>query len=109
MRDFKNLEIWRSSHKLGLEIFKITKKFPPIEDYCLTNQIRRSVLSVTNNIAEGCGRNSQKEFYHFLNIAMGSSAEVENLLMLANDRDYREDDFHKLQGKIIDIRKVLNV
>ena len=56
MKDFKELEIWKRSHKLTIEIYRATQKFPKEEIYGLTSQIRRAVSSIPTNIAEGCGR-----------------------------------------------------
>ena len=77
MRDFHKLMIWQRSHSLTLEIYKITKTFPKEEVFGLTSQIQRAVSSIPTNIAEGCGRNSNKEFAHFLQIAIGSATELE--------------------------------
>ena len=68
MRDFKKYDIWQLSHSFTLEVYKITSDFPKEELYGLTSQIRRAALSVPNNISEGTGRNSDKEFNQFLNM-----------------------------------------
>ncbi len=88
MRDFKKYDIWRLGHKLVLEVYDITKNFPKTETYNLISQVRRASTSVPTNIAEGCGRDSDKEFNRFLTIAMGSLVEVEYLLLLSKDLDY---------------------
>ena len=88
MRDFKKYDIWQLSHSFTLEVYKITSDFQKEELYGLTSQIRRASLSIPTNISEGCGRNSDKEFNQFLNIALGSANETEYLLMLSNDLDY---------------------
>lgn len=66
MRDFKKYDIWQLSHELTLEVYKITSRFPKEEVFGLTSQIRRAVCSIPTNISEGCERNSDKEFNHFL-------------------------------------------
>ena len=105
MRDFKKYEIWQLSHSVTLEIYKITSIFPKEEIYSLTSQIRRAVASIPTNIAEGCGRNSEKEFNQFLNIASGSANETEYLLILSKDLKYlSEDIFTDLESKINTIK-----
>ena len=88
MRDFKKYDIWQLSHSLTLEVYKTTSNFPKEEVYGLTSQIRRALASVPTNISEGCGRNSDKEFNQFLNIALGSANETEYLLILSRDLKY---------------------
>ncbi|RZK12827.1 MAG: four helix bundle protein, partial [Flavobacterium sp.] len=88
MRDFKKYDIWQLSHLLTLEIYKVTSHFPKEEIYGLTSQIRRAATSIPTNISEGCGRNSDKEFNYFLNIALGSANETEYLLILSKDLQY---------------------
>ena len=88
MLDFKNLEIWKRSHKLTLAIYKATQQFPKEEMFGLTSQIRRAVSSIPTNIAEGCGRRTNAELANFLNIASGSASEVEYEILLAKDLGY---------------------
>jgi four helix bundle protein len=88
MRDFRQLRVWENSHALVLRIYQITKKFPKEELYSLTSQIRRSSSSIPTNIAEGCGRGSNKEYAQFLQIAVGSSYELEYQILLAKDLNY---------------------
>tara|TARA_R110000868_G_scaffold100301_2_gene275864 strand:- start:19752 stop:20108 length:357 start_codon:yes stop_codon:yes gene_type:complete len=91
MRDFKKHEIWRLSHELTLEIYKITDSFPKEEIYGLTSQRRRSSSSIPTNISEGCGRDSDSEFNRFLTIALRSANETEYLIILAKDLSYLEE------------------
>lgn len=84
----KNLEAWKLAMKLTTEIYMITKKFPKDELYGLTNQIRRSVISIPSNIAEGCARQTDKETIQFLHISLGSIAEVETQLLIAKELNY---------------------
>ena len=88
MLNFKDLEIWRRSHKLTLEIYKATQSFPKEELFGLTSQTRRAVSSIPTNIAEGCGRRTNAELANFLNIASGSASEVEYEILLAKDVGY---------------------
>ena len=88
MRDFKKLQIWEMSHKLTLYIYDITASFPKSETFGLTSQLRRAVASVPTNIAEGCGRNSNTDTAHFIQIAIGSLCETEYHIILAHDLGY---------------------
>lgn len=88
MRTHKDLDVWKESMKLVMEVYKLTKIFPKDEIYTLVSQIRRSAISIPSNIAEGAARNSQKEFIQFLYIALGSLAELETQLLLAKDLEY---------------------
>ena len=108
MRDFHNLLIWKRSHQLTLDIYKVSQSFPKEELFGLTSQIRRAVSSVPTNIAEGCGRNSNKDFAHFLQIAIGSASEVEYELLLAHDLQYiNKDEYERLINETVAIRKMI--
>ncbi len=108
MQDFKNLKVWQDSHQLVLEIYKLTTSFPKEELYGLVSQLRRSAVSIPNNIAEGCGRGGQKELANFLNIAMGSACEVEYLLLLALDLKFLMDpQYQSIYGSLVAIKKML--
>jgi four helix bundle protein len=107
--DYKKLQIWERSHAIVLEIYKLSKEFPKEELYGLTSQLRRSSVSISSNIAEGCGRNSDAELARFLVIAMGSAAEAEYQLLLAKDLGYMDDVIYKkLDDELNQIRKMLN-
>jgi len=106
MRDFKKFEVWQISHQLTLKIYTSTKSFPKEEIFGLTSQIRRSFASIGYNISEGSGRNSDKEFANFINIALGSSNEAENQLILAKDLGYiNEMDYQKLLEELTILKK----
>ena len=101
MRDFKKYDIWQLSHQLTLDIYKLTNSYPKEEMYGITSQIRRASTSIPTNISEGCGRNSDAEFNHFLNIALGSTLETEYLLILSKDLNYIETiEFLKLEKEV---------
>lgn len=101
MNNFKELDIWKLSFEFTNEIYMVTKKFPQDEMYGLTNQIRRAIVSVSSNIAEGSGRNSNKYFKHFLHMSLGSAKEVECQLMIAQSLNYiSEEELNYLVGKI---------
>ncbi|MCK5545095.1 MAG: four helix bundle protein, partial [Desulfobulbaceae bacterium] len=71
MRDFRDLKVWEKAHRLTLEVYRITKNFPSDERFGLTVQLRRATASVPTNIAEGCGRHSERELARFMSIAAG--------------------------------------
>lgn len=109
MRDFHKLVIWQRSHKLTLDVYRVSNAFPKEELFGLTSQIRRAVSSIPTNIAEGCGRASNKDFAHFLQISIGSASEVEYELLLAHDLEYINDEvFEKLTSETVAIRKMIN-
>jgi len=85
---FRDIKVWEKAHKLVLEIYKITRKFPSHEKYGLTAQIRRSTASIPTNIVEGYKRKSDKDFLHFLNMADSSLEETKYHLLLSQDLDY---------------------
>lgn len=91
MRDFRKYEVWQLSHQFVLEVYKISKNFPNEEQYNITTQLRRASASIPTNISEGCGRNSDKEFNQFLNIALGSVSETEYLIILSKDLNLMEE------------------
>ncbi|MFK7953073.1 MAG: four helix bundle protein [Ekhidna sp.] len=109
MRNFKDLEVWVEAHEIALSVYKITSSFPKEEIYGITSQLRRSALSIPNNIAEGCGRGSQAELKRFCDIAMGSASEVEYLLLFCRDLGLLEEsNYAKINEKLIVLKKRLN-
>ncbi len=105
MRDFRQLRVWEEAHRLTLEIYKITKVFPKEELFALTNQIRRASTSIGSNIAEGCGRGSNKDYANFLQIALGSAFEVDYQLLLAKDLFYIDAENYLLISEKINALK----
>lgn len=95
MKDFRRLQVWEKAHRLTLAVYELTAAFPREERYGLTSQMRRSSASVACNIAEGCGRQGNAEFHRFLQIAMGSSSELDYQLLLARDLRYLSDPEHQ--------------
>lgn len=96
--DYEKLIVWQKAMDLVVVIYRITKGFPKEEQFGLTSQIRRATISIPSNIAEGCRRNTQKDFSRFLIIALGSASEADTQLKLAKrlgligDADYNEAD-----------------
>ncbi|SRR6266496_2341633 len=108
MQNYKDLKVWEKSHQFTLKVYEITKAFPKDEIYSLTNQLRRAASSIPANIAEGCGKNSQAEFAHFLNISLGSANESEYFLILSKDLQYlNENNFTILFAIINEIKAML--
>ena len=91
MDSFKELKVWQKSMQLVEEVYLLLKRFPREEQYALADQLRRSVISIPSNIAEGYGRNAKNDFLRFLNIARGSKYEVETQLMIAQRLGYLSD------------------
>ncbi len=105
--DYKELDIWVQARVLVKTVYVLTKSFPRDEQFSLTSQVRRCVISVPSNIAEGCGRQSNKETIHFLHIARGSLFELETQLILAGDLNYISDVDNVLK-EIERVKKLLN-
>ncbi len=82
IKDYKDLAVWQQSMDLAVEIYKLVKLLPREETYTLSDQMRRAVISISSNIAEGKQRGSDKSFSNFLQIARGSNAELESQLLL---------------------------
>ena len=109
MKSYTDLEVWKYSRELVKLVYLLTKSFPKEELYALTNQIRRSVISVPSNIAEGIGRQSNKETIHFLYIAKGSLQEVETQLYLSFDLEYiSEIELNNILEKVVSNKNLLN-
>jgi len=88
MQRFTDLKVWQRSHSLALRVYRLTKALPGDEKYGLVSQLCRAAVSVPTNIAEGSKREGNQDFARFLNIAEGSLAETEYLIMLSRDLDY---------------------
>ncbi len=91
MQDFRKLEIYKESKKIAVEIYAITSKFPQEELFGITSQIRRAAASIGANIAEGCGRGSNRDFLRFLYNSSGSLREVEHFLELSAELGYLDE------------------
>jgi four helix bundle protein len=88
MNNYKDLIVWKKSVDFAVSINKITQTFPKSEQFGLSSQLQRASSSIAANIAEGAGRNSDKEFIHFLSIALGSLYETETHLIIAQQIGY---------------------
>lgn len=109
MRDYKKIEVWKRSHRLVLGIYTLTEQFPSDEKYGIISQLRRAALSIPTNIAEGCGRSTERELVRFMDIASGSASEVDYLLYLAMELKYIDQDrYEAAGGELIEIRKMIS-
>ena len=106
---FENLNAWKESRKLVVAVYQLLDQFPKFEKYALCDQIRRAVVSVPSNIAEGSGRISLKEQLHFYEISYGSLMESYNQLILAADLHYIEEkSLDDLRPQIDIVARMLN-
>lgn len=107
MHDFTNLKIWMKSIDLAEFIYRITEDFPEKEKFGIISQMRRCSISISSNIAEGCGRNGDKELLHFLNIANGSTCELHSQVILSERLMFINDD--KLNSILSKINEIKNM
>jgi len=107
MNNYKELKIWQKSMDLVEKVYKITSNFPIEEKFGLISQIQRCAVSIPSNIAEGAGRNSNKEFRNFLGIANGSANELNTQLLLSIRIDYvKEEDLDEIFNLVTEIQKM---
>lgn len=108
MNNFRKLRVWQKAVNLATKVYKETEKLLKKEQYGLTSQIRRCTVSISSNFAEGAGRRLKKEFKHFLDVATGSSYELETQLIIAKNLNYlNSDKFKSLTEELIKIQKML--
>lgn len=109
MKSYKELEIWKKAVDLAVEVYQITRTFPPEEKFGLASQLQRAATSIPANIAEGWGRGSTKECVQFLRVARASLMELETHLILAERLNYLQDDqLEKLQQEVATLGKRIN-
>lgn len=109
IRSFIDLNTWKEGHRLVLMVYKVTKEFPQDELFSLTNQVRRCVVSITSNVAEGFSRQSYKEKIQFYYISQGSLTELQNQLIISRDVEYiSEIQFKTLFDQSVVVNKLLN-
>ena len=108
MNYFKELKVWQKAIDLVTETYLKSGSFPKEELYGLTSQIRRSAVSIPSNIAEGCGRKTNKDFANFLGVALGSAFEFETQLIICRNLEFiPETDFAFLEGEIHHIQNMI--
>ena len=109
MRNYKDLLVWEKAHKLTLAIYKETSAFPKEERFGLTSQVRRASSSIPANLAEGCGRRSDGEMGRFIQIAMGSGAELSYHLLLCRDLGILgTTEFSRLAADLEEVMRMLS-
>jgi four helix bundle protein len=109
MRNYKDLRVWEETHRLTLDVYKATQSFPKDERFGLTSQMRRASASIPANLAEGCGRRSDGEMARYVQIAMGSGAELSYHLLLARDLGFvRSEDYAELDANLERLMKMLS-
>jgi four helix bundle protein len=109
MRDYKKLEVWQKAHRLTLKVYKeVIPSMPAEEKFALTSQIKRSAYSIPMNIVEGCGKNTDKDFCHYLDNSLGSALEVEYTFLLILDLGYvATDKFEIINNDINEVKAML--
>jgi len=106
--NFKNIIAWQKARKIIPSIYTMVNKFPSDEKYALMSQIKRAAVSISSNIAEGSGRNTDKDFAYFLDVALGSANELESELIIATDINFiTQKEFNDIIVKIDEIQKLI--
>ena len=114
---FEKLEVWQEARRLNRTIYRLTRNFPRAELFAMTSQIRRASVSISSNIAEGSGRNSDRDFGHFLEQAYGSLMEVASTFFLALDEGYAKeteleppfDELERLAKRLASLNRSLKI
>ena len=117
MHNYNNLQIWQQAMDLVEDIYKLTASFPTEEKFGLVSQMTRAAVSIPSNIAEGAGRNSDKDFAHFISIAIGSLYELNTQIVLSERLGYinqtQSQELQKkldyLQRKSVSFKSKLNI
>ena len=117
MHDFRQLKVWKEAVAFASSVYALTDNFPKSEMYGITNQIRRASVSISSNIAEGAGRNTDKDFQRFLGYAKGSCYELETQLLISGNLGYAEqqeidqlmNELKNIEKKIYNLIRSLNV
>jgi four helix bundle protein len=106
MRDYRKYEVWAKSHELVLFVYKeVALGFPKNEQFELLRQMKRAAYSIPFNIVEGCGRNTDKDFVHFLDMSLGSAHELEYCFLLAKDLGFIQKELYAvLYEKVNEIK-----
>jgi four helix bundle protein len=109
MRDPKTLLVVQEAERLAVDIYRLTAEFPPSERFGLCAQMRRAAISIGSNIAEGCGRRTERDFLHFLYVARGSAVELAYQLRVARVLGFGQGDAHAAIADRIDhVQRMLN-
>lgn len=109
LKSFKDLNVWQKSADLAALIYSVTEKFPKAEIYGITNQMRRTVISISSNLAEGFKRRHKKEKIQFYNIAHSSATELESQIEISKKLKFlSEEDYKKLLNDTVEVSKMIN-
>ena len=108
MHNFQELVVWKEAMEVAKMVYKYSRRFPSDERFGLTSQITRAAVSIPSNISEGAGRNTNKDFSHFLSISLGSSYELQTQWILAKELKYiGEIEFTEVTDKLIYVQKMI--
>ncbi len=109
IKSFTDLNAWKEAHNLVLMVYKVTNGFPREEIFVLVPQIRRCVVSVSSNVAEGFSRRSKREKDQFYHTALGSITELQNQLLISRDLHYlSKEEFIKIADQTVKVSKLVN-
>lgn len=108
VKSYKELSIWQKSMDLVIGIYSILNKFPAEENFALSSQMRRSVVSIPSNIAEGFGRHSDGDFIRFLQISKGSLCELQTQVEIAQRLNYIGDEYESIEKQCDELSKMLS-
>lgn len=109
MRNFREYTMWQLSQEVAKDVYLLTDKFDSDEKFGITSQLRRAVVSISSNIAEGCSRSSERDFGRFLEISIGSAFEVESILTLCAKLGKVEDqEIQVIIEKLTVVEKQIN-
>lgn len=109
LQSYKEFTVWQKAMELATEVYRLTRLLPKFETYGIGDQMRRAAVSIPSNIAEGQGRNSVREFIHFLAIARGSQNELETQLLLCVKLDYfKQEEVSTALNLCVEVSKMLN-
>ena len=109
MRDFRELQVWQKAHRFVLDVCRHSQAFPADERFGLVAQLRRAAVSIASNIAEGAGRQGERELARYLSMAAGSASESEYQILLAKDLGYLAADVdHGLDAQVNEIKKMIH-
>ena len=109
MHQFEKLKIWQKSMDIAVYVYEISALLPNDEKFNLIHQIKKCAVSIPSNIAEGCGRKSDKELKQFVSISLGSSFELETQIIIAKEVDLITiEQFDSINSKLLEIQKMLN-
>jgi four helix bundle protein len=108
MHPFREVKVWEKSHQLGLHVYRVTAGFPEIEQAGLIRQMRKAAVSLPSKIAEGCGRNGDRELTRYLESAKGSANDLEYQILLAHELGFLAEDEHTaLNAEVTEVQKML--